>query len=152
MSWMSLINKLSTPPPQPDGEGKATLINSLDIVRLLRSASGALFAQAALHSELIRLEWEEEKNRLMQMFIFALCGFAFGLCLLIFIGVLVLAFSWDTEYRIHSVAALIGLFGLGIFIAYRCLHKLSLLSANAFTATREELSADLALMKSAFIK
>lgn len=150
MGWSSLINKLHTPPPQPDGT--ATLINSLDIIRLLRSAGGALFAQAALHTELIRVEWAEEKNRLVKMLLLALVGFACGLCLLIFVGVLVLALSWDTEYRIHAVVALIALFGLGIFIAYRRFQKLSALSPNAFAATREELAADLALMKSAFIK
>lgn len=150
MSWAALMNKLRTPPPQPDG--KATLINSLDIVRLLKSASGALLAQATLHSELIRVEWEEEKNRLVQMLIFSLCGFICGLCLLVFCGVLVLALSWDTEYRIHAVVALIAFFGLGIFIVWRRFQKLALLSTHAFAATREELSADLALMKSAFIK
>ncbi len=150
MSWSSLINKLHTPPPQSNGT--ATLINSLDIVRLLRSAGGALFAQVALHTELIQVEWAEEKNRLVQMLMFALFGFACGLCLLIFVGVLVLAFSWDTQYRIHAVMGLIATFGLGIFIAWRRFQRLSVLSSHAFAATREELTQDIALMKSAFIK
>jgi uncharacterized membrane protein YqjE len=150
MGWSSLINKLHTPPPKPDGT--ATLINSLDIIRLLRSAGAALFAQVALHTELIRVEWAEEKNRLVKMLLLALFGFACGLCFLIFLGVFVLALTWDTEYRIHAVVALIALFGLGIFIAYRRFQKLSVLSPTAFAASREEIAADLALLKSAFIK
>ena len=146
MSWSSLMEKLRTPAPTPSGE--STLINSLDIVRLLRSAGGALLAQLALHGKLASVEWEEEKNRLQQMFIITLFGFVCVLCILFFTGAVVLAFSWETPYRIHAIVSLIAIYGIGVFIAWRRFQTLAALSGNAFAATREELAADIALIRS----
>ncbi len=146
MSWSSLMEKLRTPAPTPSGE--STLINSLDVVRLLRSAGGALLAQLALHGKLASVEWEEEKNRLLQMFIITLFGFVCVLCILFFTGAAVLALSWETPYRIHAIVALIAIYGLGVFVAWHRFQKLSALSSDAFAATREELAADIALIRS----
>jgi uncharacterized membrane protein YqjE len=65
---------------------------------------------------------------------------------MIFAGVLVLAFSWETAYRIQAIIALITLYGFGIGVAWRRLDSLSALSDQAFAATREELAADIALI------
>ncbi|HJW83821.1 MAG TPA: phage holin family protein, partial [Anaerolineae bacterium] len=130
--------------PVPD----STEINPLDAIRILRSAGKPLFAQAALHGQLARVEWAEEKNRLMKMLVIALLGFASLLCVMLFLGALLLAYSWETEYRIPAVMALIAVFGLAAGIAWRRLQALSAQSSQAFAATREELAADLALLKS----
>ena len=37
--------------------------NPLGVLRLLRSAGGAMCAQAALHSQLARVEWAEELSQ-----------------------------------------------------------------------------------------
>ena len=130
--------------PAPD----STEINPLDAIRILRSAGKSLFAQAALHGQLARVEWAEEKTRLIKMLVLVLLGFVGLLCVLLFLGVLVLAYSWDTAYRIPAVMALIAVFGLAAGIAWRSLQALSAQSSQAFAATREELAADLALLKS----
>ena len=130
--------------PAPD----STEINPLDAIGILRSAGKPLFAQAALHGQLARVEWAEEKNRLMKMLVIALLGFASLLCVMLFLGALLLAYSWETEYRIPAVMALIAVFGLAAGIAWRRLQALSAQSSQAFAATREELAADLALLKS----
>jgi len=130
--------------PAPD----STEINPLDAIRILRSAGKPLFAQAALYGQLARVEWAEEKNRLMKMLVIALLGFASLLCVMLFLGALLLAYSWETEYRIPAVMALIAVFGLAAGIAWRRLQALSAQSSQAFAATREELAADLALLKS----
>lgn len=127
---------------------QSNAISPLDAIRLLRSAGGALFAQAGLHGQLARVEWAEEKIRLTKMLIATLAGFACLLCCLIFAGVLVLALTWETEYRIAAILALGIVYGIGALIAWLRLRALSALSEQAFAATREELAADIALIKS----
>jgi uncharacterized membrane protein YqjE len=126
----------------------ASAFNPLDAVRLLRSAGGALFAQASLHAQLARVEWAEEKTRLMNMAVAALAGFAFLLCFLVFIGVLIIAFSWETPYRVAAVAILAALYAMCALMAWWRFHRLAALSGQAFAATREEISSDIALIKS----
>lgn len=141
---MGIEHTQSNPPLSAD----STRINPLNVVRLLRSAGGALISQATLHGQLARVEWAEEKTRLRNMMIAALSGFACLLCFMIFFGVLVIAFSWDTQYRIAAVSILTAVYGLAGFMAWRRLAALSALSGQAFAATREEIAADIALIKS----
>ncbi len=114
----------------------------------LRQASKALFSQASLHGQLAQIEWAEEKNRLLKLFVAALCGFACLLCVMLFSGVLVLVLSWKTEYRIPVLILMIAFYGLGAGMAWRHLQYLMTQGDQAFAATREELAADAALFKS----
>jgi uncharacterized membrane protein YqjE len=123
-------------------------INPLDAVRMLRSAGAALFTQAAMHGQLARLDWAEEKTRLVQVLLVGLIGFAGLLCVLLFAGALVLAFSWDTAYRIQAAIALVVAYGLIAGFAWSRLKVLSARGSQAFAATRAELAAALALLKS----
>lgn len=61
----------------------STTINALGAIRILRSAGGALFDQVALHGQLARLEWDEEKNRLLKMLAGAVLGLACLLCVML---------------------------------------------------------------------
>ncbi len=122
--------------------------NPLDVIRLLGAAGGALFQQAALHGELARVEWAEEKPRLVKMLVVGLLGFASLLCVLLAIGALLIALSWNTNLRIPVAISLIAAYLLAIGIAWSRLRALSAKSTQAFAATREELAADLALLKS----
>ena len=79
---------------------EAGSVNPLQLLNIVRSASGAFFAQASLHAQLAQVEWEEEKQRLAKMFAFILVAFACFLCLIFFTGALTLAVVWDTPYRI----------------------------------------------------
>jgi uncharacterized membrane protein YqjE len=123
-------------------------VTLLDAVRILRSASGALSVQALLHGQLARIELEEEKNRLLKMLAATLLGFACLLCVLLFAGALVLAASWETRYRIEACAGLVILYGIGTAAAWRCFQAWSAQSGRSFAASREELAADAALLKS----
>lgn len=127
---------------------EAAKFSLLDIIRILRSAGGPLFAQTALHAALARVEWAEEKRRLLRMLLFALLGFAFLLCTLLFAGVLVLAVSWETDFRIPALMLLVALFGLGVHLAWKRFQLLSAQGEQAFAATREEIAADIALLRS----
>lgn len=122
-------------------------LNLLALLRLLRSAGRALFAQAALHGQLARVEWAEEKNRLLQMLLTSLLGFACLLCVLLLGNALVLALSWATAYRIPALLGLLAVHGLGGLLAWRRLQALAARSSQGFAATRAELAADIDLFK-----
>jgi len=126
----------------------SSAINVLSAIRTLRSASGALLDQIALHGQLAQVEWGEEKNRLLKMLGGALLGFACLLCVMLSLGALVLALCWQTAFRIPAAAVLVALYGLGTGLAWRRFAALSALSGQSFAATRVELAADLALLRS----
>lgn len=148
MNWIAIVEKLFAPTHSSNAKGDSLIAESLDALRLLRSAGSALSGQAALHGQLMRVEWEEEKSRLLQMLAMMILAFICGLCIFIFIGVLALAASWDTAYRVHSLVALIVVYALGVGLAYYKIRQLAARSSQAFIATREELAADIALIKS----
>lgn len=127
---------------------ESTDLNPLNAIRVLRSAGGTLFTQATLHAELVQVEWAEEKSRLLKMHMATLLGFACLLCIMLMFSVLVLSLIWETAYRIPSIIGLIIVYGFGIAIAWSRFQMLSALGGQSFAATREELSADIALLKS----
>jgi uncharacterized membrane protein YqjE len=119
----------------------------LNAARILHAAGGPLFAQALLHAELAGVEWREEKNRLARMLAIALLGFACLLCTLLFGGALALAATWETPYRIPTLAALVILSGSGTFAGWRTFQAHAALGNQSFAASREELAADAALLE-----
>jgi uncharacterized membrane protein YqjE len=122
--------------------------NPLNAIRLLRVAGALLFNQASLHGQLARVEWAEEKGRLLKMLVTGVFGLACMLCLMLFVGLLVIAMSWDTVYRVPAALGMLVAYVLGIGVAWHRLQSLSLLGSQSFAATREELAADIALIKS----
>lgn len=141
---MNQIPSSSASRPGKDSAG----ISLLDLIRLLRSAGKAILGQGALYGELARVEWAEEKNRLTKMFVIGMAAFACLLGVLLFTGVLVMAISWDTPYRIPAVLAMVVIYGIGVGIAWHKVRILSSSSGLAFAVTREEFAADIALIKS----
>ena len=118
------------------------------VLRIARSAGGALLVQAGLHAQLLRIEWAETKGRLLKMLLATLVGLACLLGLMAATAVLLLAVCWNTPYRIPAVLALITLYGLGVALAWRQFQMQSTLNAESFAATRVELAEDLALLRS----
>ncbi len=125
-----------------------TAINALGAIRILRSAGGALFDQVALHGQLAQVEWREEKSRLLKMLAGAVLGLASLLCVMLSAGALVLGLCWETSYRIPAAAALVALYGVATLFAWRRLSAVAALGGRSFAATRAELAADLALLRS----
>jgi len=127
----------------------ASAINPLQLLGLLRSASGAIFAQASLHAELAQVEWQQEKERLSKIIALTLIAFACFLCLIFFVGLFAIALSWDTQYRIHVFAGLILIYVIALIWAGLKIRALAALGAESFSATRAEIAADIDLIKSA---
>lgn len=125
-----------------------TTMSPLDVVRRLGPASGVLLSQLALHEQLVRAEWAQEKRRLVKMLLLTLVVFACLLGLLLLCSTLVVALSWNTEYRTPIMLGLIVIYTLILWIAWRRLCDQAALGKQSFAASREELAADLALLKS----
>jgi uncharacterized membrane protein YqjE len=104
--------------------------------------------QAGLHGQLLRVEWAQEKSRLLKLVMATLLGVVCLLGLLTTLGVLVLAIFWDTPYRIPAVLALVAVCGLGMAVAWRRIRAQAALGGNSFAALRSELAADLELLRS----
>lgn len=142
------------PPPEesrePDSGPAADTppISPFAVLRALFLAGDSLLTQAALHGQLVRIEWTEQKKRLLQMLACILIGFVGLLCLLLFAGALALAFSWNTEYRIPVALTMVVVYGLVATLAWFRFRALSARSSQAFEATRDELAADLELLRS----
>lgn len=117
-------------------------------VHLLRSAGGALLAQAALHAELAQLEWVAEKQRLRGMLMALLAGAVFMHCSLLSLGALVLTLAWDTPYRVTALLLLLLIYSVAAGLACHRYLVLAARGSRAFFDTREELAADLALLRS----
>lgn len=123
-------------------------ISPLDVVRVLRSAGPALLTQAGLHGDLIRIEWAAEKERIVRLVAAAFVSLVAVLCVLLTAGALALAFSWDTPYRTPVAAGLVIAYAAIAVIAWRRFKFHTSRGGEAFAATREELAADLALIRS----
>lgn len=112
-----------------------------------RMAGGALLAQAALHADLLGEAWLEEKERLRDMALALLLGFACLLCAMLAAGALLLAACWDTRMRIPAAAVLLALYVLGAVIALRSAQQRARTKNEALAASREELASDLQLLR-----
>lgn len=127
-----------------------TEVNPLAAWRLLRSAGGALGAQMALHGQLAQLEWAIEKARWVKIAIAAFVLISTLFCLLLLSGIVVLALAWQTPYRLHVVACVLGIYALIAGLSLRSLSVQFALGASAFKATREEVMADIDMLRARF--
>jgi uncharacterized membrane protein YqjE len=116
-------------------------------LRKLRSLTRALAGHAGLYRELIHVEWQEEKARLLNMLLAIFLGFTFLFCLLLSIGALVLLYSWQTPYRTIAVVGLLLFYGVGIAFAVFRFNALANRGYLAFADTREELATDFVLVR-----
>lgn len=122
--------------------------SAMNVLRLLRSAGAAVLAQASLHSRLVGVEWAQEKQRLARMLVALLLGVACLLCLMLLGGAVVLVAFWDTPYRAFALIGLLLAYSLGGLLAWARVRTLARQSHLAFAATRDELAADIALIRS----
>lgn len=124
-------------------------VGPLDAIFMLQAAGGALLIQAVLHGQLAMLALEEEKHRLLGLLAVTLVGFACLLCALLFASALAVSVTWETGYRTHALAALVVLFGIATVAAWQRFSARPAAGEQPFAASREELAADVALLKAA---
>jgi uncharacterized membrane protein YqjE len=119
-----------------------------DALRVLRTAGPALAAQAGNYAELVGVEWTEERRRLLRLALATALGFAFLLCILLASGAVLLAATWDTGWRWPSAAALLIAYASGLAWSWQRAAATHAQGSASFSATREELAADLAILRS----
>lgn len=135
-------------PAEVEAAARAPGLNAMAVLRLLRSASAGVLAQANLHARLAGIEWAQEKRRLAWMLIALLFAMACLLCVLLLGGAVLLLAFWDSAHRWSAIVALVIAYGSGALLAGWRLGVLSQRSAQAFAATREEIAADIAMLRS----
>lgn len=120
----------------------------MEIIKRLRAMAKLVLTRLELHGQLISVEWAEERQRLQQLLVISLLGFIFLICALLFVGIFAIALSWATDYRIHVIGLMLALYTLGFCW---CGYRFSVLierSSASFAASREEIIADLELIRS----
>lgn len=120
----------------------------MDMLRALSSIKNTVEAQAGLYSQLLQLEWEEQKRRYTRiMCLLAIAFFCLG-CFFIFAGVFFLVLIWDHELRNWFIAAMLVVYALIALIAILRMRSLQASWGRPFAAVRDELKADLDIIKS----
>lgn len=123
-------------------------IELLDAVRIARTASGLLIEHAASTAELARLDWELESARLKKFVLgMQLLAVLIGLTLL-YAGMLAVAITWNTQYRLYVMTALPLLFAIASWVTWRYLGRLSQQGEDRFAAVRAEVGKTLNLVRS----
>jgi uncharacterized membrane protein YqjE len=120
----------------------------MEIFQRMRLLSKELLTQLELHGRLLKVEWLQEKNRIQQIICIASLGFAFLLCSLLSIGFFVIAANWAGEYRLLSIALVCTFYLIGLIFCWIRINTLAAKGADSFAVTREELAADIALIRS----
>ena len=113
--------------------------------RLLESASDFFTAKL----ELVNIEIQEEKRRLLEILILATVVLIFGIAAITLLTFSVVAFFWES-HRMIALFSVSGLYALvTIFLALRLQRKVNL-PTKAFETTVEELKKDTDWIKNRF--
>jgi uncharacterized membrane protein YqjE len=119
----------------------------LSAIALLHSAGSALSAQASLHAQLAKVEWAEEKVRITRIVVAGVIGFMSVHCLLLSVGMIALVLSWRTPYQLPVMLAVLLGYLILCALAIYVLSRLAASGTNSFAATRQEIAADLAMLR-----
>ncbi len=120
----------------------------MEIFQRMRLLMKELLTQLELHGRLFKVEWLQEKNRIQQIICIASLGFALLLCCLLSVGFFVIAATWASEYRLLAIAMVCACYLTGLIFCWIRFNTLAAKGAESFSATREEFSADIALIRS----
>ena len=105
----------------------------------LKRLGGAAVGLLQSHLELLGIEFQEEKSRTFQLFIFSGMSLIFGLLALVGISAAVLIHFWDS-HRLLAAGALTLIYGAGLVASVaRTLHLVRK-GETPFHATVEELA------------
>lgn len=128
---------------------RALGITALSLFNLWRAAqrSPNPMENASVYMQLIRADWQVEKNRLLNMFAFSLLGACFTLATLIIIGIVALALSWNTAYFSLMCALFIGGYIFGAVMCIVLVIRLAKQGETAFAASRQEIALALTALR-----
>lgn len=120
----------------------------MNVLRALNSVKNTVEAQSGLYSQLFQLEWEEQRRRYNRiLLLLAIAFFSFG-CFMVFAGVFFLVLIWDHELRNWYIGGMLCVYALVAIIAIMRIKSLQASWGRPFAAVRDELKADLDVIKS----
>ncbi|BFM12014.1 hypothetical protein R50072_21670 [Simiduia litorea] len=123
------------------------MIKILDIMNLVGSAETPLLRQLQLHGQMIRLDWQKEKARILHLYLMSLYGLSCFISLLISLGLLVLTISWDTPYRALSIVIVCSAYGLASYFFYINSIKTINQPEAPFSTSIKEINEDITILK-----
>ncbi len=135
---------VTDPGAAADGRASTSLFATW---RLLRASSDLFADHTAATFELLVLEWQEERARVLRLLFLTLVATVFVLLLIAFSGLFLLAMVWETPLRIPVAGALLVTFAAGAWLAWRRTGEINLSGSQPFAALREELAKDRALFR-----
>jgi len=136
---------------QPDVSGTVHAPGAEGFLVHIRQLAASLLGHAAMRVELLSIEVQEEKARLVRLAISAALVTALLVVSVVLAAILVLVIYWDTPYRVNAAAWLVGLFsvftiGSGLYLAAQLR-----VSSTLFTTSASELRRDAEALTSSAI-
>ncbi|MEO8384898.1 MAG: phage holin family protein [Betaproteobacteria bacterium] len=130
---------------QPDMSGAAPASGTEGFLTHIRLLAASLLGHVAMRVELLSIEVQEEKVRLVKLAMSAALVSALLIVSLVMMAILVLAIYWDTPYRVTAAMWLAGLFSVctvgGGFYLSTQLQQTSTLFANSAAELRHDADA-----------
>ncbi|MEP7155909.1 MAG: phage holin family protein [Betaproteobacteria bacterium] len=95
---------------QPEYSGAGTPSGTEGFLTHIKDLGASLLEHVAMRVELLSIEVQEEKSRLVRLAVSAALVSALVIVSLVMLGILVLAIYWDTPNRVTAAATLAGAF------------------------------------------
>ena len=127
---------------QPDMSGAGPASAAEGFLTHIRQLGASLLGHAAMRVELLSIEVQEEKARLVRLAISAALVSALLIVSLVMMAILVLAIYWDTPYRVSAAMWLLGAFsactaGGGFYLSAQLQHSSTLFVNSAIELRRD---------------
>ena len=130
---------------QPDTSGAAPVSGAEGFLTHIRQLGASLLGHFAMRVELLSIEVQEEKARLVKLAISAALVSALLIVTLVMMAFLVLAIYWDTPYRVTAAIWLLGVYSactaVGGFYLSTQLQQSSTLFVNSAAELRRDADA-----------
>lgn len=114
---------------------------------LLDKASPQLITQLGLHSQLLHLEWQQEKRRLQWIMLYSVLSISFVFLAFLFAGFALLYLNRNNESFTLFIWALPMVFTLLAVMCFFIIQRLGTKGRTSFNASSQELMATIQLLR-----
>ena len=127
---------------QPDLSGTSTAVGTDGFLAHVRQLGASLLGHVAMRAELLSIEVQEEKLRLVRLAMSTALVSALLIVSLVMAAILILAIYWDTPYRVSAALSLAGVFSMLTLAAALYVVAQLRVSSTLFTTSVGELRND----------
>ena len=108
----------------------------------IRQLGASLLGHVATRFELLSIEVQEEKARLIRLAMSAAVVSALFIVSVVMVAILILAMYWDTPYRVSAACWLVGVFGAltaggGFYVSSQLQRSTTLFATSAIELRRD---------------